>query len=762
MHHTISYNRPYRRLTLLATVAIILCINSSGICREQKPVLKSEYNASEQQEAAKELVKRITGNHARDFKVVVTPEQKDGKDWFAFDTTDDGRIVLEGNNGVSVASALHTYLKQYCEFHLSWCGNHTELPAKLPRPARRVERTSPYVYRYYLNYCTFNYSISWWDETRWQQEIDFMALNGINMPLALTGQNTVWQKVYRRLGFTDKELEGFFSGPAFFNWFWMGNLDGWGGPLPQSFIDRHEALQKFILARERSLGMTPVLPAFTGHVPPSFEKKFPAIRVSKTEWIDYPAVTLLNPSEEMFGTIAKLFLEEQIATYGTNHFYTADTFNENLPPTSDAEYLSTMSKVVYDGMTAVDPQAVWLMQAWLFYHQADFWSEEKIEALLKPIPDDRMLLLDLFADYNPVWERARAFFGKNWIWCMLQNFGQRQCLCGTSDTVAEEPHRLLHDPSAGNMKGIGLTMEGINQNPFIFALMLENVWQDAPVDREAFLRKYLTNRYGLRNASAKTADRIGKAWRSLLNSVYSNHTNPDGGRQSVLTLRPVFEPDTSKLTCPRNFFARDSLLQAWDSMMLCAEELAPSDGFRYDLVDVTRQAMAELLDSLHYEVQKAYHARDIARFERRSAGVLELIGEIDALLSTRREFLLGPWVESARALGTDAGEKALYEWNAKTQITLWGKPGSPLNDYASKHWAGLVGDFYRERFSMFYAGQLASLRSGNPFDAEAFKPRCLAFEQHWAEGSKHYATEPTHDETAVCRRLYDKYRNDFK
>lgn len=223
--------------------------------------------------------------------------------------------------------------------------------------------------------------------------------------------------------------------------------------------------------------------------------------------------------------------------------------------------------------------------------------------------------------------------------------------------MAEEPHRLLHAPSAGNMKGIGLTMEGINQNPFIFALMLENVWQDAPVDREAFLREYLTNRYGLRNVSEKTAARIEKAWSSLLHSVYSNHTNPDGGKQSALTLRPAFEPDASEPVCPRNFFTRDSLLHAWDSMMPCADELAPSDGFRYDLVDVTRQAMAELLDSLHFEVQKAYHARDIDRFERRSVGVLELIGEIDALLSTRREFLLGPWVESARALGTDAGRK---------------------------------------------------------------------------------------------------------
>ena len=86
----------------------------------------------------------------------------------------------------------------------------------------------PYRYRHYFNYCTFNYTASWWDWERWQWEIDFMALNGINMPLALTGQNSVWDRVYRSLGFTDKEMEGFFSGPAYFTWFWMGNLDGWG------------------------------------------------------------------------------------------------------------------------------------------------------------------------------------------------------------------------------------------------------------------------------------------------------------------------------------------------------------------------------------------------------------------------------------------------------------------------------------------------------------------------------------------------------
>lgn len=144
-----------------------------------------------------------------------------------------------------------------------------------------------------------------------------------------------------------------------------------------------------------------------------------------------------------------MFIEEQTATYGTNHYYTADTFNENLPPVNDPEYLTSMSKVVYDGMAAADPQAVWLMQAWLFYHHADFWGREQIEALLSPVPDENMILLDLFADSRPVWERTGAFCGKPWIWCMLQNFGQRPCLCGSSENVAEKPNELLHNLMRG-------------------------------------------------------------------------------------------------------------------------------------------------------------------------------------------------------------------------------------------------------------------------------------------------------------------------
>lgn len=39
-------------------------------------------------------------------------------------------------------------------------------------------------------------SFVWWDWERWQKEIDWMALQGINLPLAFTGQESIWQKVF--------------------------------------------------------------------------------------------------------------------------------------------------------------------------------------------------------------------------------------------------------------------------------------------------------------------------------------------------------------------------------------------------------------------------------------------------------------------------------------------------------------------------------------------------------------------------------------
>lgn len=731
----------------ISFILIITVLLSSVSCSEMG--VKTDFSAKERLEAARSLVGRVTGGRQKEFDIRLTDSLRDGKDWFSVYAEDD-RVVLEGNNGISVASALNHYLKEYCGWHYSWCGKDTVLPEVLPLPEDTVLKTSPYRYRYYLNYCTFNYTMSWWDMDRWQQEIDFMALNGINMPLAVTGQNSVWQRVYRRLGFTDKELESFFSGPAYFNWFWMGNLDGWGGPLPQTFMDRHEELQKQILFAERSLGMTPVLPAFTGHVPPAMEEKFPDVKIRKTNWVTFPEVSILDPEEELFTEIGKMFIEEQTKLYGTNHYYTADTFNENLPPSNDSLFLNGISEKVYHSMKDTDSLAVWVMQGWLFYHEREFWGDNQIKALLNAVPDDRMLILDLWSERFPIWSRTDAYYGKPWIWCMLHNFGQNITLSGNVNSVANDPANALHDPSSGNMQGIGLTMEGIEQNPAMYALMLENVWRDTPIDVDSFRESYLENRYGKRNSDAEAA------WKIIFETAFENTEN-NGGNESIITARPTFRKNPGGTATTKPHYNPEDLVEAWRLLMKAIPELKGRDSFRYDLVDVTRQVLANHASDVQQNVAEAYKRGDINAFDKASSEFLGLISDMDTLLATRPELLLGKWLESARAMGTTEEEKDLYGKNARNLLTLWGGKDCYLNDYACRQWSGMMDGFYRKRWEIFFSDVRKSMEEGRDFDQKAFDGRIRDWEWEWLCGNESYPTTPSGDEIEECLKIGRKY-----
>ena len=732
------------RLVLILVSALLLVTG----CRNNMDSA-ADFSLRQQVREAEALVNRVTDGMKSSFKVVIIPEQRDGRDWFSY-YAENGKIVLEGNDGVSVASALNHYLKENCGWHLSWCGSSEDLPDVLPLPKEKVVRTTPYRYRYNLNYCTFNYSMSWWDFERWQKEIDFMALNGINMPLALTGQNSVWQRVYNRLGFSNEDLKDFFSGPAYFNWFWMGNLDGWGGPLPQNFMDTHEALQKKILYAERSLGMTPVLPAFTGHVPPAFEKKYPDVNIRKTSWVNFPEVSILDPEEEMFTTIGKMFIEEQTKLYGTDHFYSADTFNENTPPTSDPAYLSQISAKVYSSMAEVDPQAIWVMQGWLFYHERDFWGEKEIQALLGAVPDDNMVILDLWSERHPVWKRTNAYYGKPWIWCMLHNFGQNINMSGNATSVANDPANALVDPNAGNMSGIGLTMEGIGQNPMVYALMLENVWRDKPIDNDEFIKSYLTQRYG------SCPENAYKAWQIIMASAYENTVN-NGGQESIITGRPNFKVNPGGTTNTKAHYHKADLIKAWQLLISCTEELGASDGFRYDLVDVTRQVLADYASILQQNVASMYLSGDLAGFKTTSDEFLGLIDDMDKLLGTRSEFLLGKWLSDARSIGHTQQEKDIYEHNARNQITLWGNKDCRIRDYACKHWNGMMSGFYKPRWERFFDTVSAAIRQGVEYDEKSFVEASKDWEWEWTLGHEEYPDEPEGSEIEECCRIWEKY-----
>ena len=708
---------------------------------------KNKNGEEEKKEAVYALIKRVVPTHARYF-VISFVEKKGENDVFELESIGN-KIMLRGNNGIAIASALNYYLENVVHCSITWNGTNLKLPHPLPAVKEKVRKETPYKYRYYLNYCTFNYTMSWWNWDRWQKEIDWMAMNGINMPLAITGQNAIWKRVYNSLGFTDKELESFFSGPAYFNWFWMGNLDAWGGPLPQSWMQRHEALQKQILQRERSLGMTPVLPSFTGHVPPAFKEKFPAVKLKKTDWVGFPAVNILDPSEPMFVQIGKKFVEEQTKAFGTDHLYTADTFNENRPPTNDSTFLNDVSQKVYQSMAAADPKATWIMQGWMFQHQAKFWQPTQIKALLNAVPNDKMIILDLWSEKKPVWNKTEAYYGKPWIWCMLHNFGGNINLYGRMDEVAGGPAVALHDPAAGKLTGLGLTPEGIEQNPVMYDLLLDHVWRQTPIDLAAWLKDYARRRYGRQNSKAEGA------WAILRRTAYADSLS-NGGPESIVTGRPTFSKNTGGVTTTLSYDPKE-LAEAWRLLMEARAELKNSDGFQFDLVDVTRQVLANYASVLQQQLAADYKKKDATAFTENSKRFLALIADMDALLSTRREFLLGNWLESAKGWGTNEAEKALYERNARNLITLWGDQNSRLHEYANRQWAGLLNGFYQKRWEQFFAQVVSDLEKGKETDLKKMEQQLKEWEWAWVNGSEAYPASPRGKPVEKAAQLFRKY-----
>ena len=99
------------------------------------------------------------------------------------------------------------------------------------------------------------------------------------------------------------------------------------------------------------------------------------------------------------------------------------------------------------------------------------------------------------------------------------------------------------------------------------------------------------------------------------------------------------------------------------------------------------QALANLAPSWYFSAEAAYRRGDVEDLHIQATTFIEVLEDLERVLATRREFLLGPWLEAAKvtnlkapskiiqALATTDAESRLYEFNARNQITLWGPDG---------------------------------------------------------------------------------------
>jgi len=676
-----------------------------------------------------------------EFKII---PQDEGKDVFEIETL-KGRVIIRGNNSVSQAMGLNWYLKHYCHCHVSWCGNQLKLPDPLPEVKEKVRCTAWAKYRYFLNYCCFGYSLPWWDFSQWEKLIDWMALNGVNMPLAVTGQEAVWQVVCRRLGMSEAEITEYLAGPPYLPFQWMGCLDGWGGPLSQSWIGRHEELQNKIIARQRELGMTPVLQGFTGHVPAAITKKYPEATVHTINWIEWKT-HLLDPLDPKFNEIARLWMEEQARHYGTDHLYAADTFIEMTPPKGDLKYLADLSRAIYKGMSKSDPEAVWVLQGWAFMFNRSFWTQPRIQAFLDSISDERMLILDLFCESRPMWNQTEAFYGKPWMWCNVHSFGCTVHLGGALNRNNDGLMSARRGPNSGQLTGLGFVNEGLDYNPVVYDLMFEMAWRNTPVNLNEWITNYVHHRYGQSQANAQ------QAWRILADTVYSapNRT------RSIIDHTPTLASGSSLPS-----YSNSRLAEAWGCLLQASNELADTDTYGFDLVNVARQVLSNHAAILHLDLVKAFKAKDARAFQKASGRFLDLIRDLDELLATRPEFLLGRWLEDAGRWGINDAEKKIFQWNARRVLTLWGR-GPAIDDYARKEWSGMLSGYYLKRWEWYLSEVSESLKNKSAFDDDEFSQKLRQWMAEWSDGQETYPTEPSGDSVVVAGRLWKKYHEAFK
>ncbi|CAN8004413.1 unnamed protein product, partial [Ixodes hexagonus] len=716
--------------------------------------IESKASARDQNEAVSGLLRRLVPQWESKIMLHVFPgSTEDRRDLFVIETFDD-KISITGTSGVAVATGLYYYLKRYCAVHVSWSGIQTKTATgSPPLVTSPIRVTLNDRFRYYQNVCTASYSMVWWNWTRWEQEIDWMALSGINLPLAFNGQEEIWRRTFLKLGLSQAEIDPFFSGPAFLAWQRMGNFRGFGGPLPESWHQQQVALQHKILKRMRDFGMTPVLPAFSGHVPRAMERLFPNVTMTRTCWQNfserYACPTFVYPNETLFVTIGRTFLEEYIQEFGTDHIYNTDLFNELNPPSPELEFLRDSGKAVYSGLTAADPKAVWVMQSWLFVNEFYFWTRERIEALLTSVPQGRMVVLDLDSDLHPDFKNTSMYFGQPFIWNMLLNFGGVLSLYGSLDAVNTGPQNA-RNANHSTMIGTGLTPEGIFQNDMMFEFMNENAWRFS-VDIDQWVLNYVLRRYGAHNVNASSA--LLRLRRSVYN-LKPVMDIKDHGRCALIE-RPQLHIVRKIWYDPRDVY------HAWDSLLGAANDprIAEMETYRYDLVDVTRQSLQLLIEDAYESVVNSFKNKSMALLRKSAETMRNMIVDLDKVLGSDSHFLLGKWLEDAKRWGSTPEESTLYEYNARNQITLWGPQGE-IVDYANKQWSGLIRGYYLPRWELFFKTLEECLATHTSFNNEQFKKDVFSsVEEPFTFDSDLYPAIPEGDSISISVQLFKKYHD---
>ena len=691
----------------LLTLLALCCLMVTGAW--------AQASASTQKAAAEEVIRNFMGaGSSLTVNVTIDPSIKvNGKDKFTY-TLSGSTLNITASNGVSACRGFYDFTKSNGAGICSWSGNRFDSQAALSGSTPSKEITSPYRDHQYFNVVTYGYTTPYWDEARWDKEIEWMALHGIDMPLMLVGSENIYRKVFKeKYNLSDDDLNAWEVGPANLPWFRMGNLSGrkFGGPLGQHWHERQEALAKHILARMRNLGMKPVCPAFGGFVPEAMKSKVQGVENVGWGWCkDGGAPNYrLSPSTDAFVEIGTAFIQEWEKTYGACKYYLSDSFNEMKVP-SDLSVLTQYGKNVFkcidDGSATED--AVWVTQGWTFVYQSGEWGKDKFNALTAEVPANRFNMLYMSPEYgNGKWnDPYQGFNGKEWTITMLPNMGGKNFWNGSLDNYAGSYRKQYTGGNCNNLIGWGMTPEGVENNEIIYEMICDAGW--TPTTQEInvsdWKQQYASGRYGTQSDDVK--DFLNTLHSTVLKG-YQDHKcfGWQGYNKTSGYINGSIDPGNTFYEGMETFLSADNLEKYRTN---CPKLL------RYDIIEAAAFYAGCRVEKLNKRIKIANAAGDKDEAHQLVSDLQTLMKKMDRVLTAHPIYDEQKWEDKAVAMagansqGTvsaaDAATRAEYVKNARTIVSVWhGDHGTaanshePVNDYACRTWAGLIRDYYLPR-----------------------------------------------------------------
>ncbi|MER5709824.1 alpha-N-acetylglucosaminidase [Streptomyces sp. NPDC002122] len=686
---------------------------------------------------ARASLERLLPSVAGQFELVPVEEPGTGDSFTVSGTA--GAIQVRGTSPATLLTGVGWYLERVAGVDIGWPGDSVgRLPGTLPAVTGSVTRSAAVPHRYALNDTDEGYSGAYRDFASYRRDIDLMALHGVNEVFVPTGAEYPYYRALQQFGYSAAELRDWIPGPAHQGWWLLQNMSGFGGPVSEQLIEARARLGGRIAGHLRSLGMTPVLPGFFGTVPPEFAARNPgAVTVPQGRWVGFARPDWLDPTGPVFEQLAAAYYRAQQRRFGDSDMFKMDLLHEGGTPGSVD--VAGAAGAVQRALEAAHPGATWVMLG---------WQRNPSTALLSGVDRRRVLVVDGLSDRYDDLDRDTQWEGTPYAFGAIGNFGGHTSLGANTGVWVTRFHAWLTAPGSA-LRGIAYLPEGTGGNPAAFDLFTELAWQPGPIDHRAWFEEYAARRYG-------GADRhAAAAWEQLRRGPYSTRSGTWSEPQdSLFAARPSLTAARAARWSPASMrYDAATVERALTELLEVAPELRTTDAYRYDLVDVARQALTNRSRVLLPRIKVAYEAGDLAGFRERVAewnAHLELLGR---LVASDRRFLLGPWLADARSWATDPAERDRLEYDARSILSTWGDRGPSetggLHDYANREWAGLVRDVYAPRWAAYFASLDSALVSG----AEPVAIDWFARDDAWARGHQPYPTTPTGDPLALAAEV---------